>query len=440
MSKVSFTAGRINQHTCPPDKKQCFIWDVNSPGLGLRTTRSGFKCYIFQGKLSGNSIRISIGDPRTWTIDQAQDEARRLQRLIDEGKDPRAVKAELRAKQVAKAAAEAAKAVTVAEAWAVYVEERKPHWGERHYLDHLRKAQAGGQPAIRGTRGRGVISPGPLYPLMKLRLIDLNSPIVDAWAEREAKTRPTSGRLSLRLLKAFIAWCTEHETYAAVVNEKAAKSRKAREAFGPSRAKKDALLREQLPAWFAAVRQIYNPVISAYLQVVLLTGARPGEIIELRWEDLNVKWRGLTVRDKVEGRREIPMTPYVAHLLATLPRRSEFVFSSSVTTRGKPDQPISEPNAVHQRACQVAGIDNITLNGLRRSFKSLSEWLDCPAGVVAQIMGHKPSATVERHYVVRPLDLLRVHHERLEAWILEQAGIETIPRPTSGLSIVQSGF
>jgi hypothetical protein len=24
---------------------------------------------------------------------------------------------------------------------------------------------------------------------------------------------------------------------------------------------------------------------------------------------------------------------------------------------------------------------------------------------------------------VRPLDLLRVHHERIEAWILEQAGI-----------------
>lgn len=39
-------------------------------------------------------------------------------------------------------------------------------------------------------------------------------------------------------------------------------------------------------------------------------------------------------------------------------------------------------------------------------------------------MGHKPSATAERHDKVRPLDLLRVHHERIEAWILEQAGIE----------------
>jgi hypothetical protein len=44
-------------------------------------------------------------------------------------------------------------------------------------------------------------------------------------------------------------------------------------------------------------------------------------------------------------------------------------------------------------------------------------------GVVAQIQGHKPSATAEKHYKVRPLELLHLHHEKIEAWILEQAGI-----------------
>lgn len=43
--------------------------------------------------------------------------------------------------------------------------------------------------------------------------------------------------------------------------------------------------------------------------------------------------------------------------------------------------------------------------------------------MVAQIQGHKPSATAEKHYTVRPLELVRVHHEKIEAWILEQAGI-----------------
>jgi intergrase/recombinase len=47
-----------------------------------------------------------------------------------------------------------------------------------------------------------------------------------------------------------------------------------------------------------------------------------------------------------------------------------------------------------------------------------------PAGIVAQIQGHKPSATAEKHYRVRPIDLLRQWHTKIEAWILDQAGIE----------------
>jgi integrase len=60
---------------------------------------------------------------------------------------------------------------------------------------------------------------------------------------------------------------------------------------------------------------------------------------------------------------------------------------------------------------------------LRRSFGTLSEWVELPAGVVAQIMGHKPSATAEKHYRRRPLDLLRQWHKKLEAWILTEAGL-----------------
>ena len=197
-----------------------------------------------------------------------------------------------------------------------------------------------------------------------------------------------------------------------------AKTKKAREALGKAKAKDDSLLKEQLPAWFAAVRSIGNATVAAYLQTLLLTGARPGEVLAMRWDDLNIQWKGLTIRDKVEGERVIPLTPYVSHMLAALPRRNAFVFASNRT-----EAPLTEPNHAHDKACTVAGIKGLTLHGLRRSFGTLTEWLEAPSGVVAQIQGHKPSATAEKHYRVRPLDLLRVHHERIEAWILEQAGI-----------------
>ena len=70
-----------------------------------------------------------------------------------------------------------------------------------------------------------------------------------------------------------------------------------------------------------------------------------------------------------------------------------------------------------------AGLPHVSLHGLRRSFATLSEWLELPVGVVAQIQGHKPSAVAEKHYKRRPIDLLRMHHEKLEAWILQQAKV-----------------
>ena len=443
MAKIAFTAGRVSGFKCPPDKKQAFMWDVTAPGLGLRTTPAGKPAYVFQGVYQGKDIRLTIGSPAAWSIPDAQAKARELQRLIDEGKDPRDLKREAvaatkaQAEALIAAAAEAAsQAVTMGEAWGAYVAERTPHWGDLHRNDHARLTRAGGEAAKRGTRGRGVTVAGPLHPLLALPLRDLTAPVIEAWAAHEAQTRPTAARLAWRLLKAFLGWCAEQPEYAPVLpSVNPAKTKKAREALGKAKAKDDSLLKEQLPAWFAAVRSIGNPAVSAYLQTLLLTGARPGEVLAMRWDDLNTQWRGLTIRDKVEGERVIPLTPYVSHLLAALPRRNAFVFASSRNE----NTPLTEPNHAHDKACKVAGIQGLTLHGLRRSFGTLSEWLEVPAGVVAQIQGHKPSATAEKHYRVRPLDLLRVHHERIEAWILEQAGIVFDAKAAPGALRVVAG-
>src|SRR5699024_11351041 len=77
-------------------------------------------------------------------------------------------------------------------------------------------------------------------------------------------------------------------------------------------------------------------------------------------------------------------------------------------------QPIYAPRHRMSDVSMVSVLE-ITFQGLRRSYGSLSEWLELPAGVIAQIQGHKPSATAEKHYRVRPLDLLRVHAERFRS-------------------------
>ena len=422
--RVNLTAGAIERLTCPAGKQQAFMRDSEAPGLRVRVTAAGAKSFVYEAKLDRQTIRRTIGDVKLWSIEQARTEARRLAVVLDNGQDPREIERQQQADKAAAKATAAVQAVTVGEVWAVYLEARRPHWGARHCADHVKLVQAGGEVSKRGTRGRGVTVAGPLHPLMGLALRDLTAPAIEAWAAREAQTRPTSARLAWRCLKAFLSWCAEQPEYAPVLpSVNPAKTKKAREALGKAGVKQDALLKEQLPAWFAAVQQIQNPIAAAYLQVLVLTGARPGEVLGLRWEDVNTKWKGLTIRDKVEGERVIPLTPYVSHLLHSLPRRSDWVFPSTARGKDTEGQTLSIPRAPHTAACAVAGIEGLTLHGLRRSFKSLTEWLEIPAGVVAQIMGHKPSATAEKHYTVRPLDLLRVHHERIEAWILEQAGI-----------------
>ena len=426
-NRVRLTAGRVDAFTCPAGKSQAFLWDTEAPALALRVTPTGRKTYVFESRLHGDTIRVTIGTAADWPIEKARGEAQRLKVLVDSGTDPREIERQQQAAQAADKAAAAAKlkadktaALTVGEVWGDYIEKRRPFWGELHYRDHIDKAKAGGLPSGRRGGGKQLTKPGPLAALMPLALKDLDQATIERWAADEGKTRPSSARLAWRLLTVFLTWCAEQPEYAALLPDKnPAKTKKAREALGKPGTKTDVLQREQLAAWFAAVQQIQNPVIAACLQMMLLTGARPGEVLALRWEDVNTQWKGISIRDKVEGTREIPATPYILHLLAALPRRNEWVFSSPTSASGC----LTEPNNPHTRACKAAGLEGLTLHGLRRSFASLTEWLEVPAGVVAQIQGHKPSATAEKHYKVRPLELLRVHHERIEAWILEQAGI-----------------
>jgi integrase len=469
------TAGLIERLTCHTDvKAQAFLRDTKAPGLRVRVTNTGAKSFVFEAKLNRQNIRRTIGDVRAWTIDAARTEANRLRVTLDAGVDPREVerqqmetRAAAQVERTAKTEAAKIAALTVGEVWQDYIEKRRPFWGELHYQDHLVKAKAGGKPSLRRGESEKLTKPGPLAELMPLALKDLDQPRIEVWASKEGKTRPTSARLSWRLMTVFLTWCAEQPEYAALLPAKnPAKTKKTREALGKAGTKKDVLQKGQLGAWFTAVRQINNPTISACLQVLLLTGARLNEVLTMRWEDVNTQWKGININDKVEGAREIPLTPFVESLITALPRRNQYVFASARAlamdeknrarrerknaAKGKVAPAsailetsatgyITEPNNPHTRACQTAGLEGLTLHGLRRSFKSLTEWLEVPVGVVAQIQGHKPSATAEKHYTVRPLELLALHHNRIEAWILEQAGIEFDAKAASGtLRVVQA--
>lgn len=415
-NKVVFTAKRIADFKCAPEKQQDFLWDADpkASGLGLRVKGNGRPTFIFQGRYAGKPLRITIGRPGAWSISEARARAREIQAQIDVGRDPRVLKAEVAAQDEVRLAEMRLEGLTVAQAWQAYIQERRPFWSDNHYNSHVRLAQKGG---LRRQRSKELTKQGPLYSLLSLRLVDISSTVLKEWAQREAKVRPSSARLSLRLFKAFLRWLDEQPGYRGKFDVSAADGKRIREILGPAPARKTALRREQLEAWFLHVRAIPNPVIGAYLQALLLTGVRREELAKLKWNDVDLRWKTLKLADKYDKEgKEIPLTPYVSALIRGLPRRNEWVFSSQASQSGR----IIDPKSAHRKACEAAGLQ-LSIHDLRRSFKSLAEWLDIPTGVIAQIMGHRPSATAEKHYTVRPVDMLRIHHEKLESWILKQA-------------------
>ena len=430
VEKENFTAERVARFRCEPGKQQSIFWDAKAPGLGLRVTKAGAKSYIFEAWMHGKSLRVTIGDVRTWPISKAQAEANHLRTLTDQGIDPRQQAAEQRAKAESAHAKAKSQAAMVSEAWAAYLAHHKKRWGDRHMADHLNLSQAGGAAK---KRGKGVTVPGVLRPLLNMRMADINAAALIEWQANEARTRANNARQGFEMFRAFWRWCASRPEYAAIVDTAVVESKDLRAEVPSRKSKKfDVLERAQLSAWFAAVRNLSNPTVSAYLQGLLLTGARREELAELRWSDVDFKWGSLWVKDKVaaEGRK-IPLTPYLSSLLVSLPRRNEWVFSSPTAADGR----LTEPRIPHNRALSVAGLSHVTLHGLRRTFASLAEWVEMPRGIVAQIMGHAPNATAEKHYINRPLELLAVWHSKYEAWILEQAGIE-FEHTQPGLKVV----
>lgn len=433
-TRENLTAGRVAGFACPPGKAQAFLWDTKTAGLALRVTAAGARAYVFQSRLQGGaSVRVTIGEPLgedgrgTWSIPDARAEARRLQALIDKGHDPRIERAATVADHAAKREAQRAERqraeVTGLAAWETYCAERRPHWSDRNHADHLAFVREGGADRKRAAGKKTV--PGPLRRLLAQPLAELGAEAVQAWVESETKTRPVRAALGFRLLRAFVNWCREHPEYRGIVQADACAGKRTREKVARPRARSDALQREQLAAWFAEVRRDPNPAASAYLQCLLLLGCRREELAALQWGDCDFEWRAARIADKVEASRTIPLPPYVAHLLRNLPRRpgNPFVFSSPVGAEGR----LRDARGNHTRALARAGLPHVSLHGLRRSFGTLAEWVEAPVGVVAQIQGHRPSAIAEKHYRVRPLDLLRLWHDRIERFILTEAGISFEP-------------
>ncbi|WP_194714146.1 tyrosine-type recombinase/integrase [Noviherbaspirillum soli] len=421
---INLTEQRVRELTCPEGKTDVFYPDEKVKGFTVRVYATGVRTFVYRYRILGKSAKIVIGSIHDMHVSEARRQAQKYGQLVAEGKDPREAKADNLAGVRARQEEAKRKAVTFRDAWETYLEARKSHWGERNYLDHIRTSAERTKKQQAGVLAR--FSPIPLNKFTSQAIADM--------VREESPKRPTAVSQAYRYLRAFIRWLQDVPQYQGIVSADLYKSRQIRDSLPKSKAKNgDCLERPHLAAWFREVQAIPNPIISTYLQGLLLTGARREELAKLQWKDIDLKAGRMILDDKVDkdSGRTIPIPPYLTSLFDKLKAQGEgyakkkgrdlspYVFESKSADRGY----IAEPRIAHNQALERAELPHVSLHGLRRSFATLAEESGAASGLIAQIQGHRPSAIAEKHYKRRSQEVLLGWHTRIEAWFLGQAGI-----------------
>jgi len=135
------------------------------------------------------------------------------------------------------------------------------------------------------------------------------------------------------------------------------------------------------------------PKLQALLKLALITGARIGELLALRWEDCQDGY--LTFWDTKNGRvRRIPITGTIAGLLASRPRIHPWVFTNTKTER-----PYTTMRKVFERALRRAKITtgDVTIHTLRHTALSRMIEHGLDDHTVMSISGHSSTRMLERY-------------------------------------------
>jgi integrase len=160
-----------------------------------------------------------------------------------------------------------------------------------------------------------------------MALADVTEDALTLWFDREAVAGRHQATRALMMFRGFLRWCAARPEYRKLADRDAGRAPAIMENLPPAKRRTDKLLKEQVTGWWVAVEQLNNRTTSAYLRALLLTGARREEVAALKWVDVDFQWRKLTLADKVDATRTIPLSPYMAHILTlagvTFDRKTE---------------------------------------------------------------------------------------------------------------------
>jgi integrase len=315
----------------PPAAGQAFIRDDKLRGFALRITAAGIKSFVFEGRVRGRVRRITLGQYPAINVGFAREEALRLKSAITQGRDP-----------VVERAAER-KVLTFRDLGVVYLER----YAKGHKRTWKRDAQ---------------MLTGYLAAWNRHQLPDITTADIARLHERLGRENGRyAANRTVALLRTMFNLARD---WGYLKGDNPA----ARVKFYREEKRDRFLSPEEVRRVNEALASESNPYWRAYFPLSLLLGTRRGELLTLKWEDIDFEQKVLRIPSTKAGRPHLlPLPTAAVAILDSLPRTAELVFPG----KGR-DGHLAEPSKAWQRIRKRAGVPDARIHDLRRT---LGSWL-----------------------------------------------------------------
>ncbi len=386
-----------------PQSKSYEVCDTELRGFRLRVLPSGQKAYFFLYRTPHGRRRFRLGDANALTIRQARDFAEQQAARVALGEDIQAVR------QSQRVEAQQAKARTLG-GFLVH-----------HYGPWVRASRKDGVATL--ARLRACFDQWFEYPLH-----ELTPWIVEKWRSEQlerGKVKSTVNR-DLTALKALLSsavdWgvIDEHplaklqplktDTRAAVRYLSHDETTHLRSVLTRRDTRMQAE-RERGNAWrrvrgyheFPSLQgQSYGDHLTPMLLLSLNTGLRRGELFNLRWHDIDVTTKTLTVEGTGAKSGQTRHMPLNAEALAVLQTWRRQTHDNDLVFPGKDGECMTSVKKAWAGILKEARITNFRWHDLRHDFASRLVMAGVPLNTVRELLGHATLNTTLRYAHLAP--------------------------------------
>jgi integrase len=405
--------------------RQAIYYDTEQPGLAVRVTSGGSRVFIAEAWPSGRTVRVKLGRVSDLTLTQARMRAKVVTGEMAAGINPNAKKR-----------IERARSITFGQALEEYIATRKAakRLAARTEYDFRRLAY-GARDRAGNHLFNGYLSPWRNTPLSHIT--------TDMVLRRHAEILERSGaqaNYSMRIVSTVYKFArAKHRADGAgeaPLGENPVKILGELKAWCHIERRSTLIHPHQLPAWFAAVRQLHSrsnynfaSVARIYFQFLVLTGLRRGEAARLRWADVDLQGRFFTVRDTKNGTDHmLPLSDYTVELLEERRRDAELedltpAQRGYVFPGGGREGYLVEPKKLVALVRESSGL-MFTLHDLRRTFATIADSLEISSYALKRLLNHKQTDDdVTGGYIGRSSERLRAPMQKITDFILRAAGL-----------------